>query len=312
LGKTAYQFSEELRQWGPDRVSRDPVSLEEAEAYCRRLSQTHYENFPVVSWCLPRKFHRHFHNIYAYCRWADDLADEIGDSDQSLKLLNWWRENLADCYAEKIQHPVFIALQKTISECAIPREPFENLISAFEQDQHITNYETFEELEDYCQRSANPVGRLVLYACGEFSEEKAAWSDLICTGLQLTNFWQDVSADLDMGRIYLPKEDCETFEYCLEDLKNRATNPAFLAMMEFQVSRAREFLLAGLPLVKELPGRLRIDIELFARGGLRLLDIIQSMGYRVWNDRPVLKKRHMGGLLLGCLFRELGRKLRLR
>jgi squalene synthase HpnC len=304
----ATTFEEELKRWGPAGTVNVPPGLEEAEAYCRRLATTHYENFPLVSWLLPKHLHQHFYNVYAYCRWSDDLGDEVGDRARSLELLGWWRTELAACYAGKPRHPVFVALSRTISEFDIPSEPFQDLLSAFEQDQRITEYETFAELRDYCRRSADPVGRLVLYLCREYNEPNVAWSDSICTGLQLANFWQDVARDKDIGRVYLPREDRERFGYPDEDLEDRVTNPAFLDLMQFEVDRAREFLLAGLPLIPHLPGRLQVDIELFARGGLKILERIEGIGYRVWETRPVVTKFDALKLLFRCVLRSWKRR----
>ncbi|MCH8828738.1 MAG: squalene synthase HpnC [Planctomycetes bacterium] len=302
------RFAAELARWGP-QAQTPATSLAEAESYCRTLAKTHYENFPVVSWLLPRKLQQHFLNIYAFCRWSDDLADEVPNATQSLQLLDWWQGELTDCYAGNVRHPVFIALRKTIAECGIPREPFEDLISAFVQDQSVREYDTFAQLHDYCRRSADPVGRLLLHVSGEYHDENVQWSDRICTGLQLTNFWQDVARDLDIGRVYLPQEDCRRFGYSRDDLQSRVTNDAFVELMRFEVDRAREFLVSGLPLVDRLPGRLQMDIDLFARGGLRILRRIEAVGYGVWTTRPVLKKRHVAGLFLGsatrCVFRRL-------
>jgi len=301
-------FDHALKNWGPEALGKRVIPLAEAEAYCRRLAGTHYENFPLVSWLLPRKLHQHFYNLYAYCRWSDDLADEVHGPERSLLLLAWWRSQLAECYTESAQHPVFVALKKTIEELQIPRQPFEDLLSAFEQDQRVSEYETFVQLLDYCRRSANPVGRLVLFVCGEHTEQNALWSDSICTGLQLANFWQDVSRDFDMGRVYLPREDRARFGYSQQDLQARVTNSAFLELMRFEVDRARQYLWTGLPLIEHLPGRLQIDIELFVRGGLKILDRIEMIGYRVWNERPVVTKRDIAGLLVGCLSRSLWRR----
>jgi squalene synthase HpnC len=298
------QFATELNDWGPGRTAPAP-SLKQAEAYCRALARRHYENFPLASWMLPRRLHQHFFNVYAYCRWADDLGDEIGDRDRAAELLGWWREQLENCYRGSTAHPVFVALHTTIKRFSIPQQPFEDLISAFEQDQRVTQYETFEELQDYCRRSANPVGRIVLRLCGTFSERNARWSDSICTGLQLANFWQDVARDSAIGRIYLPGEDRRHFGYTDEDFRERRENEAFLALMRFEVERARGLLLEGLPLVKALPGRLRVDIDLFARGGLAILDQIERIGYRVWETRPVVGKRLLVRLFLGSLGRNL-------
>ncbi len=300
----ALTFAEELNRYGPAGIGHASISLPEAEAYCKRLAVDHYENFPLVSWLLPKTLHQHFYNVYAYCRWSDDLGDEVGDPRRSLELLHWWGGELAACYQGQSRHPVFVALGRTIEEFAIPSEPFADLLSAFEQDQRVTEYETFAELRDYCRRSADPVGRLVLYLCQAHNEQNVRWSDSICTGLQLANFWQDVARDLDIGRIYLPKEDCEAFGYSRADLHNRATNPAFLELMRFEVDRAREFLQAGMPLIPRLPGRLQVDIELFARGGLKILERIEGIGYRVWDKRPVVTKFDALKLLLGCLLRK--------
>lgn len=314
-------FSDELARWGPERLGwsgnvdlpsgrRDSgvaqetvVSLQESQAYCRQLARNHYENFPVGSCLLPRQLRQHFYNVYAYCRWADDLADEVVEARRSVELLGWWRNELSACYHGEARHPVFLALRQTIEEFQIPAEPFGDLISAFEQDQRVREYATFADLADYCRRSANPVGRLVLYLCRRNSSRNVQLADSVCTGLQLANFWQDVNRDFQLNRVYLPREDCERFGYGQADLEKRVTNSAFLNLMQFEVDRARSFLVAGLPLVPQLPGRLQVDIELFVRGGLKILDRIEGIGYRVWDVRPVLTKRDFAGLLLGTSIR---------
>jgi squalene synthase HpnC len=306
-------FAEELSLWGPQASGREVPSQSDADAYCRRLATTHYENFPIVSWLLPRRLHQHFYNIYAYCRWADDLGDEVGDLARSLELLAWWRKELADCYEGRARHPVFVALLPTIREFEIPIEPFDDLISAFEQDQTIPEYATFEQLVDYCRRSANPVGRLVLHLCRRATTDNFRWSDSICTGLQLANFWQDVARDLDIGRVYLPQEDCRRFGYSQTALNDRVTNAAFLELMRFEVDRARQWLSPwhkrSLPELAPFPLRMQVDIELFARGGERILDRIAAIGYRVWDERPVVTKGDVVQLFLGCLGRAVRRTL---
>lgn len=301
-------FDEDLRQWGPDHSEQPTLSLAEAEAYCRNLATAHYENFPVLSWMLPPPFRQPFANIYAWCRWADDLADEVDGSKRSTELLSWWREQLSDCFAGSARHPVLVALRPTIARFGLPQNPFEDLIQAFEQDQRVNSYESFAELHDYCRRSANPVGRLVLQVCGQTDPVLFDWSDSICTGLQLTNFWQDVARDADAGRTYLPRQDCEQFGYSRADLENRVSSQSFIELMRFQVARARDFLQTGLPLVERMPGRMQIVIELFAQGGLRILDRIESIGYRVWESRPVLTKLDRvvlsGICLTGAMFRN--------
>ncbi|HEY0980830.1 squalene synthase HpnC [Schlesneria sp.] len=296
-------FLEELRRYGPESSARQ-IDRAEAEAYCKHLATSHYENFPLVSWLLPKELHQHFYNVYAYCRWADDLGDEVGDPARSLELLAWWRQELQACYAGQLRHPVFVALKPTIDQFSIPAEPFLDLISAFEQDQTVLEYQSFEQLRDYCRRSADPVGRLVLYLCQQHHPQNVVWSDSICTGLQLANFWQDVARDYKIRRIYLPREDYERFGYHREDFDHGRINPPFLELMRFQVDRARQFLNSGLPLIEQLPGRIQVDIDLFARGGLCILDRIESIGYRVWETRPKVTKFDALKLLAGALWRK--------
>src|SRR5437588_86311 len=184
-------FARELRRFGPNR-SFAPVRPAQAWSYCSRLARSHYENFSVASLLLPRRLLRHFHAVYAYCRWADDLADEAGGGSHALSLLRWWREQLLRCYDGKPQHPVMVALRETIRRFQIPPEPFLNLLFAFEQDQIVKRYQTYDQLLGYCRNSANPVGHLVLYLCEAYNPANAALSDHVCTALQLANFWQDV------------------------------------------------------------------------------------------------------------------------
>lgn len=294
---------DELMQYGPESLGPAP-SLAEAQDYCRRLARTHYENFPVASLLLPRSLRQHFANVYAYCRWADDLGDETGDAERSLELLAWWREQLQCCFDGEATHPVFVALRHTIDQFAIPRQPFEDLICAFEQDQHIRSYETFEQLRDYCRCSADPVGRIMLHLCRNVSEQTIGWSDGICTGLQLANFWQDVARDLDIGRVYLPAEDRQRFGYSDEDLQHRRTTDAFRELMRFEVDRARQFLLSGQPLIATMPGRLRVDIDLFLQGGLQILHEIEAIDYDVWSRRPVVSKWKFGRLFARSIVRS--------
>lgn len=298
-------FLDELTRLGPERAASARVTLTGAQAYCRKLATTHYENFPIVSCFLPRNLHQHFYNVYAYCRWADDLGDEVGDPARSLELLGWWRGELDACYAGQVTHPVFVALRETIDEFGIPREPFADLISAFEQDQRVNRYATFDALRDYCRRSADPVGRLVLHLCRQATPENFRWSDSVCTGLQLANFWQDVARDSDIGRTYLPEEDCRQFGYSAEDQQGRVTNGAFLDLMRFEVDRARRFLRpwrdARRPELKVFPFRVQVDLELFSRGGEKILDRIAAIGYRVWDSRPVVTRGDLAMLLLKSL-----------
>ncbi len=282
-------FAQELKRWGPG-VSHGDISPTQAQAYCAELALTHYENFSVATWLLPRRLLPHFHAVYAYCRWADDLGDETGGGERALELLAWWRAELLRTYDGQPRHPVMIALWDTIQRFKIPPTPFLELLLAFEQDQVVNRYETYEQLLGYCRYSANPVGHLVLYLCECHNEHTAPLSDAICTGLQLANFWQDVARDLDIGRVYLPAEDRRRFNYTDADLEARRFTPAFAELMRFEVERARGLFHNGLPLIALMPRDVQNDIELFARGGLGILQKIEAIGYDVWRTRPTLRK----------------------
>lgn len=297
-------FTAELARFGPQRAYAPP-SRADAQVYCSRLARAHYENFTVASTLLPRHLIRHFHTVYAYCRWADDLADEAGGGADALALLHWWREELADCYDGRPHHPVFVALQDTVRRFDIPPQPFLDLLAAFEQDQRVQRYDTFAQLLDYCRCSANPVGRLVLYLCAAFDDERAALSDHVCTALQLANFWQDVERDFAIGRVYLPREDCAHFAYGEDDLVARRFTPAFAELLRFEVDRTRDLFYRGMALVPLMPERMRPDIELFIQGGLAILRKIEGQGYNVWARRPALAKWDKGVLLAGALWRRL-------
>ncbi len=273
-------------------------SLEEAHRYCRRLATSHYENFSVATWFLPKHLHQHFFNLYAYCRISDDLGDEVGDTQVSLALLDRWQQELDATYsalagaagATAVRHPVFIALAETIQTCAIPRHEFSDLLTAFRQDQTVTRYETFDSLLAYCKNSANPVGHLVLYLCKYNDAERQQLSDYTCTALQLANFWQDVSVDWKKGRVYLPLEDLRRFGVSEAQIAEGSFNCQFRELMRFEVARARQWFERGLPLVKMVNRSLALDLELFSRGGLAILQAIENQDYNVLARRPSLSK----------------------
>ncbi len=265
-------------------------SLEDAQQYCSRLAHSHYENFSVVTWFLPKHLHQHFYNVYAYCRISDDLGDEVGDPQQSLALLGQWEAELEQCYSGEPRHPVFVALRPTVRELEIPQHEFSDLLRAFRQDQTTARYPTFGDMLGYCQYSANPVGHLVLYLCGYRDAERQKLSDYTCTALQLANFWQDVAVDYAKGRIYLPLEDLAKYGVTEDDIAQHRATPAFLEMMKFEVARAREWFQMGLPLAKMVDKHLALDIELFSRGGLEILNAIERQGYDVLTRRPVISK----------------------
>ena len=275
----------------PEYAIPDEAPTEaEAQQYCRRLARSHYENFSVASWFLPQRLRQHFFNVYAYCRISDDLGDEVGNGAQSLQLLDQWESELSACYDGSPRHPVFVALADTVRRFEIPKHEFSDLLAAFRQDQTVTRYQTFHDLLGYCRNSANPVGHLVLYLCGYCDAERQGLSDYTCTALQLANFWQDVSSDFAKGRIYLPLEDLRRFGVGEEAILNSENTQAFREMMKFEVGRAREWFGQGMPLVGKVNRELAIDIELFSRGGMEILNAIERQGYAVLGCRPAISK----------------------
>ena len=266
------------------RIPDVAPSLDEALAYCRRLAETHYENFHVATWFLPRALRPHFHAIYAYCRISDDLGDEVPDRSAALALLDLWGRELDACYEGRARHPVFVALAETIRVCSIPKEPFADLLVAFRQDQTVTRYETMDDVFGYCRNSANPVGRLVLYACGEAGanvrEENFRLSDLTCTALQLANFWQDVKVDFAKGRVYLPQADMRRYGVTDEIIGKGIATPEFRALMRYEVDFARSLFEQGLPLIGRVNRDLAVDLDLFSRGGLEILRAIERQRLR--------------------------------
>ncbi len=298
-----HSFAAELELYGPRARPPNRVSEADAWRYCRRLARRHYENFTVASWLLPPKLRRHFWSIYAYCRWADDLADECRDPQESLALLDWWEEQLHACYAGEAAHPVFVALGRTIRQFDLPCQPFVDLLVAFRQDQRVTQYETSEALLEYCRYSANPVGRLVLHLARCHDPERTRLADAICTGLQLANFWQDVAGDWDRGRVYLPQDRCRKFGYDAAMVARHECNESFRRLLEAEVNEAEAWLRRGLPLVGMVPGWLQLDLALFVHGGLAILAAIRRRDYDVWSRRPTVSKLEKLRLAARCWWR---------
>jgi len=270
--------------------ARATMSVEDAFAHCERITRGHYENFPVGSALVPRPLRRHFYSIYAYSRTADDIADEGNlPADERIALLDAWERRLEGAYRGEADHPIFIALAATIRERAIPIEPLRDLLRAFRLDARNQGYPTMEALLAYCGCSANPVGRLVLHLFGLYSDERAMLSDNICTGLQLVNFWQDISVDVPRDRINLPAESLERFGYTLEELRAGVFNESFRRMIAHHVEDARGRLMLGYPLLRSIPvRRLRGELGLVYLGGSRILDKITMLGYDVITRRPSL------------------------
>jgi squalene synthase HpnC/squalene synthase HpnD len=278
---------------------------EAAQTYTRWLATHHYENFNVVSWLLPKELHQHFYNVYAYCRWADDLGDEIPDTQRALELLNWWEQELDACYAGQPSHPVFVALRETIVAKEIPKQPFADLLKAFRQDQTVKRYPTWDAVLNYCVYSANPVGRLVLYLSGYRDEQRQQLSDATCTALQLANFWQDVSRDLEKGRIYIPLDIAAAHGLSEADIVARRFDDRYVHLMKDLIARTRTLFAEGMPLAKMVDARLSVDLEMFSRGGIAVLDAIEASGYNTLHHRPSIGKGKQARLLGRALFTHL-------
>jgi squalene synthase HpnC len=269
--------------------------MTEAEAfdYCRQLAKSHYENFHVASFFLPKSLRQPFHIVYAYCRCSDDLADEHDGSPEArrvaLQRLDNWQQQLDLCF-DKVEpdndtHPVFIALRSLFRQYALPKEPFADLLTAFRQDQTQLSYVTFDDLLHYCRYSANPVGRIVLHLVCKPTLEQLSWSDSICTALQLANFWQDVRRDKNIGRCYIPQDVAQKFGVDLADLHD---SPEFRRMIQELVADTRYRFHTGIPLIESVPSIIRKDISLFLRGGLAILDAIEQIQFNVLEKRPAL------------------------
>jgi squalene synthase HpnC len=278
-------------------------TLAEAQAWCRHLATTHYENFHVATWFLPKRVRPYFESIYAFSRVADDLGDEVADTATALRLLAEWRAMLAECYLrpELAMHPVFVALRQTIDDTGVPRQLFDDLITAFEMDQRLTHHESMESLTDYSKYSANPVGRLVLWVSGYRDEQRALLSDKVCTALQLANFWQDVVEDWARGRRYLPADAMARFGVSDEMVAERRFTPEFRALMVYLVDYAGSMLAEGGLIASRVDAELAVTLRLFEAGGRAALDGIVAEDYDVLNRRPSVSKVTKLRLLTGAL-----------
>ena len=286
-------------------------SLEGAQAWCKTLATTHYENFHVATFFLPAALRPHFHSVYAFCRTSDDLGDEVADTATATRLLGEWRAMLHQCFAqpERSRHPVFVALQPTIAARDLPMQPFDDLISAFERDQVYTHHESLGTLEEYSKYSANPVGRLVLLVSGYRAEELMLLSDEICTGLQLANFYQDIVEDRERGRRYIPADAMQRFGVTDEQLIARAFDGKVRAMMEFLVGDARARLERGERITRLVSRDLASTLQLFVNGGYAILDAIAAQDYDTLRARPVVTKSAKLRLLLGAVAGKAGSML---
>ncbi|MDE3096320.1 MAG: squalene synthase HpnC [Chloroflexota bacterium] len=262
--------------------------VRDAYAWCRRYTRQHDENFAVASWFLPKRLRPHFFALYAFCRWTDDLGDEA--AGDRLALLDAWERELRACYRGDRTRPLFVALGHTIDRFSIPDEPFLRLIEANRIDQRVSRFETYDDLLRYCEHSATPAGRMVLYVLGYRDERRQRLADATCTGLQLANFWQDVSRDLAKGRVYIPLEDMRRCGYSEEDLRAGVADERFRALMRFEAGRARGLFAEGRTLEALIDRRARADVRLFRLGGEAVLDAIERAGYDTLSHRPRVPK----------------------
>lgn len=269
----------------------DPSDISGAYRFCQDLADGHYENFPVASLLLPKRLRKHIAALYAFARIADDFSDEPEYEGRRKECLLNWRSMLADIGKRPPTHPVFLALGATFKELDLPKEPFDDLLSAFLQDTEKSRYATFDEVLDYCRRSANPVGRIVLMIHGYKDPELFRYSDAICTGLQLANFWQDISVDLKKDRVYIPDEDFKAYGYSEADLRMGVCNERFKNLMKFEIARARSLFEQGKPLPEKLHWPLSLEIRLTWYGGMQILKLIRKLDFDTIRTRPTLKKR---------------------
>lgn len=289
-------------------VSHPPetVSLRQSERLCRRIARSHYENFLVASILLPRRLRQPFYNIYAFCRTADDVADESRTPQDALDGLGLLQSNVDSIYrGNEPAVGLFPALANTVTTFSLSKRHFDDLLSAFRQDQHLTQYETTADLLDYCSRSANPVGRLVLELANSLSPTTEPLSDSICTGLQLANFWQDVARDQDIGRTYLPQDMLSKFGVSPEMLKRKTTATELRQLLAQLCDDAEAYFRGGLPLAEHVPRWLSSDIKLFAHGGLATLDAIREIEFDVLRQRPKVSKTTQCSLVIRASMRLL-------
>lgn len=281
------------------KVARRSWTVPQAFQFCENLAREHYENFPIASFLIPREKRPPVYAIYAFARIADDYADEAGlTTAERMDSLGEWEEQLIDAYRGHAHHPVFVALRETADRFEMPMELFHNLLKAFRSDVTTHRYETFDEVLAYCENSANPIGRLMLLLFNYRSEATMELSDFICTALQLTNFWQDVSVDLEKDRVYIPMEDIREFGYSEEELLQRRHSQVFKDIMGYQVERTEQLFREGRPLLLQVGKDLRMELRLTWNGGMRILKKIEQADYNVLTCRPALSFYDKASLLI--------------
>jgi hydroxysqualene synthase len=277
-------------------------NVPQAFQFCEKLARDHYENFPVASLLVPREKRRHVYAIYAFARIADDYADEPGLTlAERVDSLSVWDEQLIDAYRGHAHHPVFVALRETVDRFEIPIDLFQRLLKAFRSDVTTHRYESFDDVLGYCENSANPIGRLLLLLFNYRSETTMEYSDSICTALQLTNFWQDVTVDLEKDRVYIPLDDIREFGYSEEELLSLHCSQSFRDLMCYEVERTEQMFQDGRPLIRTVGSDLRTELRLTWKGGMHILNKIQRNNFDVLSQRPALSKWDKTVILLSSL-----------
>jgi squalene synthase HpnC len=278
-------------------------TAEDGFRFCEKIARDHYENFPVASLFVPKELRRYVWAIYAFARTADDFADEPGYTlAERMDNLTRWEQYLLDCYNGNPTHRIFAALAETVERFQIPIELFQDLLAAFRSDVTVRRYETFDDVLAYCRKSANPIGRLILILFNYRAEAPTSYSDNICTALQLTNFWQDVSSDRKNNRIYIPLEDLEEFGCTEESVLQSAPGEQFGNLMAFEVQRTVDLFVAGRPLLSLVDKKLAFELKITWNGGMRILKKIHELGYNVLQHRPRLLWTDKLGLLFRSFF----------
>jgi squalene synthase HpnC len=277
--------------------------LIQAYQYCQSITKKHYENFPVASFLIPSDLRKHVYAIYAFARHADDLSDEKHDKNGLLQ----WRELLHQSIKKEAEHPIFIALSDTIQKFNLPVQLFDNLILAFLQDLEKNRYNSFDDLFSYCEKSANPVGRIILYLNDYRDDKLFQYSDDICTALQLTNFWQDVTIDFQKDRIYIPGVYLQKYDVTENQIEKRTFDDNFRNLMIQLVDKTNELFENGENLLKGVKGPLKWELKFTVTGGKTILNKIKQIDYNVLNYRPTLNKLDWVRISLNLLFNKNGR-----
>ena len=288
------------------QITNSQAAVDSAFDYCENVARSHYENFPVASFFLPRTQRRELAAIYAFARAADDFADEgTLSAAERLRHLDAWGRKLDDCFLGNPDGPVFTALAETVARAAIPKRPLADLLVAFRMDVTRNRFATFAEVLHYCKHSADPVGRLVLHVFGGATDRLLSLSDKVCTGLQLANFWQDISRDALHGRVNLPLEDLDRFGYTEKELSREVANEQFRNLLRFEVGRTRGFFEAGKPLLAEAPSALKFELALTWHGGECVLRKIEDAGYDVLSERPFISFSDKVKIFLRSIMRRM-------